>query len=155
MVSVPGQWRITRQEPPIEISPSRGDGAVHFSGMSRGDNMVVDEQVALQIAVLFLQSQKVSPTEFPIATMLGDGESTATTNWFRDWNGATWKTDLRVVVWPGRAVVGTYVWQGPDDQLRDEGLSILASIRRAAAATDTGKPQQARSRWGRRRADGQ
>jgi hypothetical protein len=128
-VVIPEGWQVTRDQGQVEIVPGNGDGAVHFSVVSRGSNQVISEDVALEIAALFLKSQKTTPELTPITVATGDSECSATATLpVREYGGIAWHTDLRVAVWPYRAVVGTYVWNKADAARRSHASAILKSI---------------------------
>lgn len=142
-----------------EIVPANGDGAVHFSVVSRGSNRIISEDVALEIAALFLKSQKTTPELTPITVATGDRECSAiATLPVREYGGIAWHTDLRVAVWPCRAVVGTYVWNKPDEARRTEASEMLKSIFPVNPAPASGnitatKSTKTAGRWPRRRRD--
>jgi hypothetical protein len=155
-VTVPDGWQVTREQEQIEIVPVNGDGAVHFTVVSRGSNRVISEDVAREIATLFLKSQKTTPELTPLTATTGAAECSAVATLpVRESDGIAWHTDLRVAVWPGRAVVGTYVWNKPDEARRAQALAMLESIFPADATpssenimitTPTNPPKTAR-RW--------
>jgi hypothetical protein len=130
ILNLPTGWRVTRDAEDIELVPETGDGAVHFTVLSLGDKLAPTPAAAEQIATIFLESQHTTPEHAPI-TAFSDASGAVATAVLppREFESATWRGDLRVVVWPRRAVAGTYVWSRDDEELRGEGLSIIQSIR--------------------------
>ena len=130
ILDLPNGWRVTRDSDDIEVVPQTGDGAVHFTVLSLGETLPPDAATAEQIATIFLKSQQTTPNQAPIsASSDANGAVATATLPAREFDGANWNGDLRVVVWTRRAVAGTYVWSRHDEGLRREGLTIIESIR--------------------------